>query len=101
MLNDTLEITDNGRIEEINICSSVSLCQLVYGLLVQSGLDAILESVTWRYSDGMTYFICFQELTKIIFDDSSFSLKITDIMRYGFGSNNIVQIVTFAEVYFN
>lgn len=49
----------------------------------------------------VAYFIRFQELTEIIFDDRSFSLKITDIVRYGFGSYNIVQIVTFTEVYFD
>lgn len=101
MFNDTLEITSNGRIEEIYIRPSVALYQLVYGFLVQSGLSAILDSRMRRYSDAVAHFIRFQELTQIIFDDGSFSLKITNIVRYGFGSNNIVQIVTFAEVYFN
>ena len=101
MFNDTLEITNNGRIEEIYIRPSVALYQLVNGFLVQSGLGAILESCMRRYSDVVAHLIRFQELTEIIFDDGSFNLKITDIVRYGFGSYNIVQIVTFAEVYFN
>jgi hypothetical protein len=54
-----------------------------------------------RYSDMVAHLISFQELTEIIFDDSSFSLKITDIVRYGFGSYYIVQIVTFTEIYFD
>ena len=48
MFNDTLEITDNGRIEEIYICPSVALYQLVNGFLVQSSLGAILASLMRR-----------------------------------------------------
>ena len=101
MFNDTLEITNSGRVKEIYIRPSVAQYQLVNRFLVQSGLDAILETCMQRNSDAVTHFIRFQELTEIVFYDSSFSLKITDIVRYGFGSYNIVQIVTFAEVYFN
>lgn len=39
MFNNTLEITNNGGIEEIYICPSMALYQLVDGLLVQSSLD--------------------------------------------------------------
>ena len=101
MFNDTLEIPDNVRIEKVYICPSVTLYQLVDSFFVQSSLKVTLESFMRVYSNAMAHFICFQELTEVIFDDSSFGLKITNIMRYGFRSNNIVQIVTFAEVYFN
>jgi hypothetical protein len=45
VFNDTLEISDNGRIEEIYIRPSMALYQLVNGFLIQSGLGAILEVI--------------------------------------------------------
>ena len=79
MFNDTLGITNNTRIEEVYIRPSMTLYELVDGFLVQSGLGTSLK-VMQKYSDVVAHFICFQELTEIIFDDISFSLKIADIV---------------------
>jgi hypothetical protein len=80
VFDDMLGITNNGRVEEIYIRSSVALYQFVDAFLVQSSLGVILEIICGDILNVETHFICFQELTKIIFDDSSLGLKITDIM---------------------